>query len=289
MKIRQILRHKRWLVVIRAVVVSAVLALLATLCPHSRLNPFRREFKPTDWIKSSDVPSDALRIRVVDAQGVPVEGAFVGDILTGNYSSTNQYDGDSPEVRFQAQRLELPNEDYALLRFIDAFPLPRSSGDGIIDIPGGPLIFSHPKWQQGQPHVLYVIHPERRIGGLACYRVRDGGSVAEVALRPLCHVRGTVVRADGKPFFSAKTFALWGPLRPWRLLPSEQSSRPAEVNMLLPPGSYTLRTAYLESDEGGVMWAVGDTKKVTLREDTETPPVSMILRRSKRPAEIAGD
>jgi hypothetical protein len=287
MNIWPILRQKRWLVAVIAVAVSAVLALLATLCPYSRINPFRREFSPTDWTKSSDVPSDALRIRVVDAHGSPVEGAFVGEILEGNYSSTNRYDGESPETRRKAQRIDFPNGEYSLLCFkIRAFPPPRSSRDGVIDIPKEPLSVSHPKWQRGRPQVLYVLHPGRRIGGLACYRARDLGSVAELTLRRLCPVRGTIARADGKSFFSAQTFAFWGPLRPWWLMPVNQGGRPAAVNMLLPPGSYTLRTAYLEEDEGGVMWCVGDTKKVELREDAETLQVDMILKRSKRPATI---
>ncbi len=288
MKIRPILGHRRWLVAAATVVVSAVLALLATLYPHSRLNPFRREFNPTDWTKSSDVPSDTLRIRIVDEQGVPVEGAFVGEILQGNFSRTYR-DGEFPEALLKAQRLDLANGEYSLLSFINGASPPRSSPDGLIDIPKDSLSITHPKWQRDRPQVLYVLHPGRCIGSLACYRARDVGSVAELTLRRLCEVRGTIARADGKSFFASQTFALWGPLRPWRLMPASQGGRPPEVNMLLPPGSYTLRTAYLERDEAGVMWAVEDTKKVTLREDTETPPVSMMLRRSKRPAEIAGD
>ena len=289
MKIRQILGHKRWLVAAATVVVSAALALLAMLCPHSRLNPFRREFNPTDWTKSSDVPSDTLRIRIVDEQGVPVEGAFVGEILGGNYSSTNRYDGDSPETRLNARRVDLANGEYSLLYFRNLASPPRSSRDGVVDIPKELLCIAHPKWQAERADVLYVVHPERRIGGLVCCRARDMGSVAEITLLQLCQVRGTVARADGNPLYVAQTYAFWGPLRAGKLMPATQSSRPAEVNMLLPPGSYTLFTAYLERDEEGVMWSVEDTTKVTLREDTKTPPVSMMLRRSKRPAEIAGD
>jgi hypothetical protein len=287
MKIRQILGHKRWLVAAATVVVSAVLALLAMLCPHSRLNPFRREFNPTDWTKSIDVPSDTLRIRIVDEQGVPVEGAFVGEILQANFSSTYR-DGELPETLLKAQRIDLANGESLSLSFFNGASPPRSSPDGVVDIPKDSLSISHPKWQRDRPQVLYVLHPGRCIGSLACYRARDVGSVAELTLRRLCEVRCTIARADGKSFFASQTFALWGPLR-WRLMPASRGGRPPEVNMLLPPGSYTLRTAYLERDEAGVMWAVEDAKKVTLQEDTEAPPVSMMLRRSKRPAEIAGD
>jgi hypothetical protein len=288
MKIRQILRHKRRIVAVTALVVCAMLALLAMLCPHSRLNPFRREFNPTDWTKSSDVPSDTLRIRIVDEQGVPVDGAFVGEILEGNFSSTYR-DGEFPETLLKAQRIDLANGEYSLLSFINGASPPRSSPDGIVDIPKELLGISHPKWHVGRSHVLYVVHPERRIGGLVCCRARDLGSVAEITLRQLCQVRGTVARADGNPLYVAQTYAFWGPLRPWRLMPASQGGRPPEVNMLLPPGSYTLLTAYSERDEAGVTWLVKDTKKVVLRKDTETPQVSMLLRRSKRPAKMAGE
>ncbi len=231
---------------------------------------FQRFFTSTRWRKDSGQNVDGLRIRVTDPADTPVEGAHAGDIISGNWDSDQMLDGLSPDERFHGVRVMSPSGKIAVLRFIHSFPVAVSGADGIIRIPRDPLSVADPKWQTDRPEVICVIHPGRRIGGFVCCRAVDLGGMAELTLEPLCHVHGRISREDGEHLPAAKTFAFWGPMRPWHLTLAEQGGVTCEVDIMLPPGRYWLKSMLLITGQDGITRSLEKWKSIRIaRHQTE--------------------
>lgn len=245
----------------------------------------KREFAPTKWEKDAGVAANGLRIRAVDHAGAPVDGAFAGNMVSGNYAPDDRLEGQPPDLYLQGVRIELPTGRFATLRFVRAFLLPQSGADGIIDIPAEPLPITDPIWQPNRPDVIYIMHPGRGLGGLACCRAKDLGSYSEVVLEPLCHVHGTVVHADGENLPGFQTRAFWGPIDPWFLNPVEHFSFDCSIDMFLPPGCYLLNPALIIVDKQGAERMLEAWRRITIRRGTKTLLVDMTVSLSMHPVE----
>ncbi len=271
-------------IIIVSVLLAAVCVLasglLSRFYPYSKLDIFRSEFRPTDWQKTDEVALDGLRLRVRDEQGLPVVGAVVGDTLWGSFSTTTEPSGAARETEHKARRVDISETEHGLLLFITRSPVLESNEDGVIDIPNEALLAAGTEWPSGRPHTLYVIHPSRRIGALACYRPRDTGSVAHLTLLPLCHVQGAIQRADGEPVEFANVVAFWGPVRPWRMHVSKQEVR-RRMNMLLPPGQYRIWCGIPEMNAQGERSMISAARTINIQDGMRNLELNMELERTK--------
>lgn len=277
-------RKRRKLFTVACLIAAGFLlasGLLSHFYPYSRLDIFRSEFRPTDWQKSDEIDTDTLRLRVINEQGEPVVGAVIGDILWGSFNSTNAASVDTLRKKYKGHEVHISETEYALLHFIEPFLVPPSTAEGIIDIPSEALIAAGEEWQAGRPQALYVVHPAHRIGALACYRPDDLGSSAELVLRPLCHVQGTVQRADGKALPVANIVAFWGPMKPWHMFPVKQAGE--RINMLLPPGQYRIWGIIVLRDEQGARSKFETVERVDIADGMRDINLALELEPREQP------
>lgn len=168
--------------------------------------------------KSSPSNLRPITIRVLDADGKPVEGALVGDYVAW----------------------EEENIAHGLHGF----------GESGVDIDG------HPTDADGQfvldealvekefkygPQPIYAVAPGRKLVGLGSFGPGDGGKTIEVTLQPWCVVDVRVTSKElaelGQKFDLAQGYVYWGEQRPCFF----RSSSPSTIlRYVLPPGKYDL-------------------------------------------------
>jgi len=225
------------------------------------INLFRRLLTPTKWRKNTDVPADSLQIHVVDSAGMPVKGAYAGNMVTSAPEEDSR-DGSLPEERLGGVPVSHCSGRTHVLRFLRKCKLPQTNEGGFVNIPQESLVISHLRWQPDRLEMICVIQPDRNIGGLACCRLDNLGSIAELTLEPLCHVKGEITCTD-ETFLRylphVKTHAYWS-----RLLPVSEGGCDGQIDMILPSGKYTLSTRILIEGDDGVTKSLQCLKKVRI-------------------------
>src|ERR1051325_7800710 len=115
------------------------------------------QFQLTKWTRDPGVPTNVVRIHLIDSNGQPVSGAIVGDRIEG-WDAGRSFDQVIAQTR--EARIRISPDAEGILIHQSNPPAQMSGGDGTVTVPATNL-FGHgfiTNWQSNRYEILTAIH-----------------------------------------------------------------------------------------------------------------------------------